>query len=196
MKNIPGLSPLKRLPLPPHRGRGGGGGRGYEPPAILISAKANRCAAPSQQDNDSVCLCWHSMQLGFSECAGRPSKRQHVFHGMRIFSVGRRPVLLVPRRRCTECRPAALTACRVAAHCASLNLAGTPTTWSAAHSEILWYLSLHFASTLAVLPNLIVQQRQTSRCIFPAGKALEEASGCMVLCLLHNSCCHTTPKAG
>ena len=27
----------------------------------------------------------------------------------------------------------------------------------AVHSEILWYLSLHFSSTLAVLPNLIVR---------------------------------------
>ena len=27
-----------------------------------------------------------------------------------------------------------------------------------AHPEILWYLSMHFASTLAVLPNLIVQR--------------------------------------
>ena len=31
------------------------------------------------------------------------------------------------------------------------------------HSEILWYLSLHFASTLAVIPNLIVQWLMASQ---------------------------------
>ena len=36
------------------------------------------------------------------------------------------------------------------------------------HSEVLWYLSLHFASTLAILPNLIVPYSHLTSCMAAA----------------------------
>ena len=44
------------------------------------------------------------------------------------------------------------------------------------HSEILEYLSLHFSSTLAVLPNLIVQSMSTSSSVQHATKKEMDSS--------------------